>query len=527
MSSNNPFKNLGRPGIPSNPFAAQPQAVTAQTRPSKKKKKGKRKRVSRDHFERRFLSEHYTGGAGALEVAMLWSGNIFSIDQYKGNKDITLTMGSDEDVTYPVDHPGIDAATPFAAQIDGQWTLTFTTQARGFVLLGTRKLSFAKAVEAGAMQQHGDTYVLPVQNNTRAKLVLGEVSFLVHYISVPALVIPAFAGIGAASIVLGLFVSLLVHGIFGSFVAFDTDLVEELTLDQLSTNAAFAEALITPESEEQAKEEEPEEQDSEELAPTEDAGQKAADDEGAAGKPTETAEAGSIAIAGDSDSMALKRQYDTAVARGAGVLAQENAMASLLGSAPTAEGYDNINAWGDFATTVAGDKHGTYGLGMQGTGRGGGGDQFGVFGPGEIGTVGRSNGEGPGGADYARDVVHLEPKKTVKPVLERTNPEVGGGLDRRIIRKVINQHKNEIKRCYERELLKDNTLHGKIEIKFMIDPTGNVQTASLVSSSMSRAGGKKVGACLTRAIKSWRFPTPKNGSLVKVTYPFVFSNGLK
>ena len=98
-------------------------------------------------------------------------------------------------------------------------------------------------------------------------------------------------------------------------------------------------------------------------------------------------------------------------------------------------------------------------------------------------------------------------------------PEVSGGLDKRIIRKVVNQHKRELTACYERQLQKQKGLHGKIVVKWTIEPSGNVASAVVVSSTMKN---KAVESCLSSAIRHWRFPAPTNGVNVLVSYPFVF-----
>lgn len=165
---------------------------------------------------------------------------------------------------------------------------------------------------------------------------------------------------------------------------------------------------------------------------------------------------------------------------------------------------------------------GSFGLGMSGSGVGGGGTNYGGFGAGDIGTAGRGGG---GGKGYGKDATSLGDKKTSKPKLKPANPDVTGSLDRRIIRKVVNQHKREIKKCYERELIKDGSLGGKITIKWVIDSTGNVSSAQVSGNSMRGGGGQRVADCINASIRNWRFPAPKGGGVVQVAYPFVLTNG--
>jgi TonB family protein len=98
-------------------------------------------------------------------------------------------------------------------------------------------------------------------------------------------------------------------------------------------------------------------------------------------------------------------------------------------------------------------------------------------------------------------------------------PEVGGGLTKEIIRRVIRSHIHEIRYCYERELSKDPNLYGKIVVKFTILPSGNVHQAGIKSSTM---GNENVESCILARVARWTFPKPYKGASVIVSYPFLF-----
>ena len=55
-------------------------------------------------------------------------------------------------------------------------------------------------------------------------------------------------------------------------------------------------------------------------------------------------------------------------------------------------------------------------------------------------------------------------------------------------------------------------------MKFIISPTGQVQTAALAGSTM---GNPKVEQCIVEAVRRWTFPSPEGGGIVVVTYPFL------
>lgn len=157
--------------------------------------------------------------------------------------------------------------------------------------------------------------------------------------------------------------------------------------------------------------------------------------------------------------------------------------------------------------SLQGTSRGFGGLGMRGTGSGGGGYAVGG------GSVGYGVGHGRLGA--AR-------KAKKAPKLRVGKPVVMGSLDKSIIERVIRRHRNQVRSCYERALQKDPALKGKIVVKLAIDGSGRVVSAS--ATDASTLPSEAVRACLVQKVKTWRFPAGGDGMVV-VTYPFVFSPG--
>ena len=94
----------------------------------------------------------------------------------------------------------------------------------------------------------------------------------------------------------------------------------------------------------------------------------------------------------------------------------------------------------------------------------------------------------------------------------------GGFLSREAIQKVVAANMARIQACYERQLLSNRSLAGKVVFDWIITPTGKVSTARQASSSL---GSSSVSSCILREIRTWRFPRPQGGA-VNVRYPFVF-----
>ena len=71
-------------------------------------------------------------------------------------------------------------------------------------------------------------------------------------------------------------------------------------------------------------------------------------------------------------------------------------------------------------------------------------------------------------------------------------------------------------------LTKNPNLGGKVTIKFVIAKDGSVSKASVKSSTM---GNKSVEGCITGRFMRFKFPEPKGGGIVIVSYPFIFAPG--
>lgn len=99
--------------------------------------------------------------------------------------------------------------------------------------------------------------------------------------------------------------------------------------------------------------------------------------------------------------------------------------------------------------------------------------------------------------------------------------DVEGGLDPEVIAQFIRARLGEILYCYERQLSINPALYGKVTTQFLIGSGGQVEIARVTQTSLKNAS---VESCVTQRIQKWKFPTPKGGSQVSVTYPFLFKN---
>lgn len=153
---------------------------------------------------------------------------------------------------------------------------------------------------------------------------------------------------------------------------------------------------------------------------------------------------------------------------------------------------------------------GTFGLG--GGGKGGGA------------TLGaellRGKGGGGIGALGAGGVGKGKVGGTVTRATARSIASTQGTVDREAVARVINSNLHEVHGCYERALLKDPGLAGKVVLEWTIGANGRVVAAKTKSSTLRNAS---VESCILSKLKSWTFPSPKGGVVI-ITYPFLFNS---
>ena len=109
---------------------------------------------------------------------------------------------------------------------------------------------------------------------------------------------------------------------------------------------------------------------------------------------------------------------------------------------------------------------------------------------------------------------------TVTRATARSIASTQGTVDREAVARVINSHLNEVHGCYERALLKDPGLAGKVVLEWTIGAAGRVVAAKTKSSTLRNAS---VEACILSSLKTWTFPAPKGGVVI-ITYPFLFNS---
>ncbi len=301
-----------------------------------------------------------------------------------------------------------------------------------------------------------------------------------------------------------------------------------LSFEHLDRDSRLVAALMTPQC---APLEEPTPTDHDPRAAGGD-GERAAGDEGQAGDETSRVTHRRYANAGPANNPDehLARERAQEASRNAGVIGTLRAMTGSW-NAPTspfgretALGSDAMSALGSLMGTDIGDDFGFGGLGLRGTGRGASGTGLGTVGLDTLGTLGHGAGcaGGCGGSSrYGRSTGTLRRRASHVPNrirIDGGNANVHGSLAREVIRRVIRRHRNEVRFCYEQGLQSQPDLEGRVTTRFVISPTGTVTTSLVASSTVRHPPTEQ---CIVRAIRRWTFPSPDNGGIVSVTYPFV------
>ncbi len=131
----------------------------------------------------------------------------------------------------------------------------------------------------------------------------------------------------------------------------------------------------------------------------------------------------------------------------------------------------------------------------------------------------------PGGGRSSGDVSYgssdggIEKKKDREITMTTGTPVVLGSLDPEIIRRIVREHGEQVRYCYESELTRTPGLYGKVVMKWVISGDGKVMSVTIAETQMKNAN---VENCLASRIKTWVFPKPNGGGIVLVNYPFVF-----
>lgn len=450
-----------------------------------------------------------------MEVIPVWKNTVFNV-KHLTKKTPSFYIGEEPicDFWLPVDKIGGQSKVLLAEAIG---VLHFQPQFSGgdVTFENGEQKSFKDILPSGA-----GTFQVPP--GARCKIDFGDVTFLVNSVASPMKPKLPLMFDWANQSFTGL--SFLVHMLLLFLVFFFPPESRTLSLDQLSESNRFVKFLLQPQ-EIIPEEELPEWMQKKDKADDKEGGKgkRHKGEEGQMGdtKAKKTDNMYGIKGPEDNPDPHMARDQKEELAKAAGILSvlqQALNMPTSPFGRDTALGTDAENALGALMGNQIGPNFGFGGLGLRGTGRGGGGTGEGTIGLGNLGTIGHGGGGGSG-VGYGRGAGGLRGRGGGKvPTIKPGSAQVKGSLSKEVIRRVIRQHLNEIRFCYEQQLALKPDLGGRVAIQFIISPTGSVQMSKVASSTL---GNKQVEGCIAKAVRRWTFPSPEGGGVVIVTYPFV------
>ncbi|QDE84530.1 MULTISPECIES: adventurous gliding motility protein GltG [Myxococcus] len=450
-----------------------------------------------------------TKSSGPLGVGLRFAwgdqrvGEFFLAPGRKG----AFVVGSAAGVDFVMGDARLGAPTFDAVRSDGQsFTVRFTAKMKGELTRQGETLDLKAVIESGKASHEGDAYSLTLDADDFVWVDLGGVTLEVAFQPVPKRVV---VPLGEAVDYTALNIFLVLFFIATAFVitAMNRTGAGDEYADELSTdNARIAKLIIKPPETQKNKflerlNQQKEQKKSGEMAA------KNRGDEGQMGKKEAPKTNNRTAPKGDPNKKDEARAL-TAKIFGGG----KGGISTVFGKSGL--GGDLKSAMGNMFGAKAGNSGGFGGMGLRGTSGGGGGtgDTIGIGG---IGTKGRGGGTGT----YGSGVGVLGGKQSVDVGITSSDPEVMGSLDKELIRQVIHRNRGQIRYCFESLLNRFPKLGGKVAVKFVIAGNGTVASSSVAQTT---AGNAELETCVAGRVRTWKFPEPKGGGVVVVTYPFIF-----
>ncbi len=434
-----------------------------------------------------------------LEVTLRWGSDVAELKRLRGVPKLVIGVGEDVDLFFPLEGTVASPTFEVVRQREGgaEWVVRYTSRMGGTVTRGgeTVPLSEARGIP------DGEASSLTITDDMEVTIAVGHFTLEIRNVARSrAIPIPPFLDM--------LFLNAFLVAMFTWASMLSVFLLMPLGLDgnddDLFTNPGQFQTIILK----------PPPKDNSFLDRLKGAKKKAAaakEDQGQSGKKkAKKADTRASFKAKDKPTdeqvvaSKLKQLFGDSGNQG---------IAALFGA--DVSGGELQTLLGGISGAQAGESYGVGGLGLRGSAPGGGGTGVATMGIGAVGTRGR----GTGDASYGSGEGGLGGKSDRDVRVNIGNPLVYGSLDKEIIRRVVRENQAQIRYCYERELTRTPGLNGKIVVKWVITGTGSVRQAQVVETGMKN---KSVESCLTSRINGWRFPKPKGGGIVIVTYPFIF-----
>lgn len=396
-----------------------------------------------------------------------------------------------------------------------QYVAHFSDGMDARIAVGNEIISLAQLKQTGKIQKRGASWVLPLDERSRGKITLADMTILFQFVTPPPPQprpqLPASVRGNAFSDVDWFFstlaaVSFLLHLVLVIYLR-NVDWPRKPDIEAVPDR--FVQMVV---KKEEKKKEEPKKV--EEAKKTEEEKKP----EKKKGGDEEKKEVAKKELTPEEKARLAEEKAKADAERRARLAEQvkSTGLLKLLGAKADGEGsIADVLGKGD----VDRDQEKAF-QGVGGVGVASGNDQLrgiksGGSGSGRVAEVGglRGGGSIAGGGTGAAAT-----EKKVSGVVKSEAPAVDGELDPSMVAKEVRSRLGAIKACYERALKRNPNLSGKVVIHWTITQAG---TVSGVDVEQDTLGDAEVASCIKALVARWRFPAPSGGS-VDVSFPFVF-----
>lgn len=433
-----------------------------------------------------------------LRVALIQGAKITEDRTLKKRASVSVGQNATNTIIVPVSN--LPPSFTLFEAVNEQYSLVFTSAMDGKVSVSGQELSLAEAISRGIAKQRKDVYVIPLNEGSKGRVTLGEVSLLFQFVTpppeAPKPVLPTEVRGSLLKQIdqfffLVLAMSLVVHFSGATFIACQPVPEErELTLDELPDR--FVKAMM-PEVKPPPPKEVADNGNEKKDDKKDDKKDEVVADKKGEKPPTSPAE--------------NKAALQAKVAK--------SGLLKVIGSASGGAGaFEDVlggsNGVGDVASALSGAS----GVGVATA------DSLAAGGP-KGGTSGSAAGIGDLGTSGGGNVALTEKgTATVRGGVQMQAPEVeSSDVDREKLAAYVRARKGAIQQCYEKELKRNPSLKGKVVVRFSITPSGRTSDIDVEENTL---GNEAVASCIKTTIRGWVFPF-KPDSEVPVAYPFVFA----
>ena len=454
--------------------------------------------------------------AKILRIGIIQGGRI--VEERLVRKRENITLGQSGKNTFVVPSEALPKQWLLFEISNNQYSAHFSEGMDARIAVGSEIISLSQLKQAGKIQRQGQSYILPLDERSRGKIVIGDMTILFQFVTPPPPQprpqLPASVRGSMTSDIDWFFttiagLSFLIHLLVVVYLR-NVDWPRKPDIEEIPDR--FVKMVA-----QQPKKEEPkkEEAKKDEKADEEKAEKKEEKAEKKKAEPKapkhELTEAEKAKMAEDRARAEAERRARLAEqVKSTGLLKILGAKADGGGSLADVLGKGDVDR----------DQEKAF-QGIGGVGVASGGDaalrgiKSGGSGSGKVASVGGLRG---GAGIVGGDTGAGPSEKKVSGIVKSEAPAVDGELDPNIVAKEVKSRLGAVKACYERALKRNPTLSGKVIVHWTITAAGTVSGIDVENDTL---GDSEVTNCIKSLISRWRFPAPSGGS-VEVSFPFVF-----